>query len=99
MAGKQIGECPFCNEMQVPVLIEANTIRRDKCACSVCKEVIYVCRTPGCHSFAKGGSAYDDELCPACTRGVVSNSAMVVVTVVGTVLATLAAAATTPRDK
>ncbi|MCZ6145101.1 hypothetical protein O5255_27805, partial [Escherichia coli] len=33
---------------------------------SDCKSIIYVCRTPGCENYAKGGHLYDDELCPSC---------------------------------
>lgn len=98
MSVKQLGTCPFCKEMQLPIVVEENFVRRDKCQCSSCEETIYVCRSPGCDNFAKGGSVYDDELCPECTRGVVSNSAMVVVTVAGTLLAGLAAAVTSSKD-
>jgi hypothetical protein len=98
MSKKQPGICPFCKETQLPVVVVENIFRRDKCECSSCKETIYVCRSPGCENFAKGGDVYDDELCPECTRGVVSNSAMVVVTVAGTLLAGLASAATSKND-
>jgi hypothetical protein len=65
---KQIGECPFCHESVKANIVEGNTARRDKCQCPKCDEFVYVCRTPGCHDYAKGTSFYDHELCPDCTK-------------------------------
>lgn len=70
MSTKSKGICPFCAEMVTPPVIEENSVRRDKCACPVCREDIYVCRSPGCNNYAKGGEYYDDELCPQCTSGI-----------------------------
>lgn len=67
MATKQKGLCPFCQKTVSPNIIEENTIRRDRCKCPECAEEIYLCRTPGCHDYAKGTEAYDHEFCPACT--------------------------------
>lgn len=71
MSAKSKGMCPFCNEQIEPIVIEENTIRRDKCQCPECSGIIYVCRSPGCNNYAKGG-IWDDELCPACTTEVSS---------------------------
>ena len=68
MTKKQEGKCPFCSKAVEPDVIEENTIRRDKCRCPECQETIYLCRSPGCHDYAKGTSVYDHELCPACTE-------------------------------
>lgn len=65
---KQKGLCPFCLEEVSPEVVEENRLRRDKCLCPKCKEHIYLCRTPGCHNYAKGTEVYDHELCPACTK-------------------------------
>lgn len=70
MSDKHKGTCPFCSEMVKPTLVEENNLRRDKCECPECKNAIYVCRSPGCQNYAKGGSIYDDELCPSCTSGI-----------------------------
>jgi hypothetical protein len=72
MASKHLGICPFCGDNVTPLLIEENTIRRDVCECPSCKEKLLICRTPGCHSYAKGGEIYDDELCPSCTSSLAS---------------------------
>lgn len=64
---KQQGKCPFCGNNVQATVLEENTIRRDKCSCPACGETIFVCRSPGCHDYAKGTSTYDHELCPACT--------------------------------
>ena len=72
MPKKPAGYCPFCRELVTPEIVEENTFRRDKCVCDnkECKKTVYVCRTPGCDDFTKGGSIYDDELCPGCTKNV-----------------------------
>ncbi len=67
---KPKGKCPYCQEFMTPVVVEENAICRDKCKCSKCGEYIYICRTPGCHNYAKGGELWDDELCPECTSSV-----------------------------
>jgi hypothetical protein len=64
---KQKGICPFCNKAVAAHVIQGNTVRRDKCKCPECGEFIYLCRTPGCHDYAKGTDTYDHELCPSCT--------------------------------
>ncbi len=79
MSSKSKGVCPFCNETVEPVVIEENTIRRDKCQCPECSSVIYVCRSPGCNNYAKGGDIWDDELCPACTSDISGTVKSVVV--------------------
>lgn len=70
MSQKHKGMCPFCSEMVTPGVIEENYVRRDKCVCPECSEHIYICRSPGCNHYAKGGELYDDELCPQCTSGI-----------------------------
>lgn len=70
MSVKHKGLCPFCSETVQPKVVEENTIRRDKCECPNCNNTVYVCRSPGCQNYAKGGELYDDELCPSCTSGV-----------------------------
>lgn len=70
MSVKHKGLCPFCSETVQPMVVEENKIRRDKCECPNCNNTVYVCRSPGCQSYAKGGDLYDDELCPSCTSGV-----------------------------
>jgi len=69
MAKKQKGVCPFCSKIVQPIVVEENTLRRDKLRCPEpeCGEYMYLCRSPGCHHFAKGTSVYDHELCPSCT--------------------------------
>lgn len=67
MVAKQKGKCPFCSSVISAVVDESNTFRRDKCRCPSCNEVIYVCRSPGCHDYAKGTESWDHELCPECT--------------------------------
>lgn len=74
MTTKQKGVCPFCLKTVSPLIVEVNYVRRDRCQCPECKEIIYLCRTLGCHDFAKGTSVYDHELCPSCT-GTASNVA------------------------
>lgn len=70
MSQKTRGLCPFCEEQVQAIVLEENYLRRDRCMCPECGEDIYVCRSPGCYNYAKGGEYYDDELCPACTKGV-----------------------------
>lgn len=70
---RESGYCPFCGTFAAPKILEENTVRRDKCQCLTCKNVIYICRTPGCNNYAKGGDVYDQELCPDCTRGLSNN--------------------------
>ncbi|WP_220731368.1 hypothetical protein, partial [Salmonella enterica] len=69
MERKHKGKCPFCNSEMAPEVIEKNTIRRDKCKCTTCGEIIYKCRNIFCNDYAKGGLLYDDELCPPCGEG------------------------------
>ena len=89
---KHLGVCPFCSASTRPVVLEENTVRRDICECSECSEKVLVCRTPGCQDYAKGGSVYDDELCPGCTSAAVSNAGSVVIGVGTVVLGALATA-------
>ena len=95
MTKKHIGKCPYCNEDVEPNVIEGNTMRRDKCQCprTECGGILYVCRTPGCHNYAKGGDMYDDELCPECTSSLLSHSGDVVKTVLLTAASIAVAAA------
>lgn len=72
-------------------MVEENTLRRDRCSCPSCDETIYLCRTPGCHDYAKGTQVYDHELCPSCTSTVAEASASVA-SVAGKVAATVATA-------
>ena len=67
---KQKGTCPFCKENVAAILVEDNTVRRDKCRCPQCNEFVFLCRSPGCHDYAKGTQVYDHELCPSCTETV-----------------------------
>jgi hypothetical protein len=69
MSQKPMGLCPFCKEPVKADVVEENVVRRDKCACPSCGGTIYVCRSPGCDNYAKGGDYYDDEMCPSCTSG------------------------------
>lgn len=91
MSAKHSGICPFCKEVVTAEVIEENTIRRDKCQCPSCHNTIFVCRTPGCDNYAKGGDIYDDELCPDCTSGVTKAGGVIV-------LAALTAVATTAAE-
>lgn len=97
MTTKQKGKCPFCEKVVAPVIVEENTIRRDRCKCPECGEEIYLCRSPGCHDFAKGTSVYDHELCPSCSETVsnlaseVGKAALKVGVAVATVVAVAAA--------
>src|SRR5215831_12960222 len=102
MEKKQKGKCPFCLNAVEPDVIEENTIRRDRCRCPECRETIYLCRSPGCHDYAKGTSVYDHELCPACTETVGSVAAEVgkAALKVGVAVATaIAMAAVSAKDK
>lgn len=67
LSTKQKGKCPFCLESVEATVQESNYLRRDRCICPKCSEPVYVCRTPGCHHYAKGTSTYDHEFCPECT--------------------------------
>lgn len=73
MATKAKGICPYCQENVNAAVIKEGTIRRDECQCPTCKNSVYVCRAPGCDNYVKNGKLYDDELCPACTKGILSN--------------------------
>ncbi|WGE31637.1 hypothetical protein NYR60_07165 [Actinobacillus genomosp. 2] len=68
MSIKAKGICPYCSDSIIAKVIEENYIRRDKCICPSCNKVIYICRSPGCNNYAKGGDVWDDELCPSCTN-------------------------------
>lgn len=70
MSVKHKGTCPFCSEVVQPKITEENKVRRDKCQCPNCHQAVYVCRSPGCQNYAKGGNLYDDELCPSCTSSI-----------------------------
>lgn len=74
MSSKTKGICPFCKEEITPVVLEENTVRRDKCQCPECENNIYACRSGGCDNYAKGGKYYDQELCPECTRSALSTA-------------------------
>jgi ribosomal protein S27AE len=86
MAEKHLGTCPFCKELVTPYVVEGNVIRRDKCQCPNCHKIVYVCRTPGCCDYARGGELYDDELCPSCSASVVTNGSTVAVAVLITAI-------------
>lgn len=73
MTSKHKGMCPFCKNEVVAIVIQENHVRRDKCECPECEKAVYVCRSPGCENYAKGGHLYDDELCPSCTSSVSGN--------------------------
>lgn len=98
MVDKHKGMCPFCKEVVVPSVLEENTVRRDKCLCPSCQNVIYVCRAPGCDNFARGGDIYDDELCPECLKGASSTAGTIVTTVGLAVLTAIATAVVTKSD-
>lgn len=72
---KDEGLCPFCHQDVRPRVIEENYLRRDKCQCPECGGIVYVCRTPGCTNYAKGGDFWDDELCPSCTSSLFNTAA------------------------
>jgi ribosomal protein S27AE len=92
MSTKQKGICPFCGNNVAAEIIEENTIRRDRCKCPECGETVFLCRTPGCHDFAKGTQVYDHELCPSCTSTVADAGSGVAATV-GKVVGAVAIAA------
>lgn len=71
MKTKQKGCCPFCGEAVSPIVVEENSFRRDRCKCPKCEATVFLCRSPGCHNYAKGTDTYDHELCPACTEAAV----------------------------
>lgn len=102
MANKHVGVCPFCENSVTPKLVEDNNIRRDVCECPSCHEKILICRTPGCKNYAKGGSVYDDELCPSCTESLTSGVGEVLkwgaMAVVGAVGAAIAGTMTDKKD-
>ncbi|MFM2084332.1 MAG: Erwinia phage vB EhrS 59 [Pseudomonadota bacterium] len=92
---KQIGMCPFCLKQVAAVVIEENTLRRDKCKCPQCQAIIYTCRTPSCHDYAKGTEVYDHEFCDDCTVSLNTAGRTVASAVVqvGKAVATVAATA------
>ncbi len=92
MNAKQKGICPFCSKNVAAEIIEENTIRRDRCKCPECGETVFLCRTPGCHDFAKGTQVYDHELCPSCT-GTVADAGSGVASIIGKVAGAVAIAA------
>ena len=77
---KPEGKCPFCGEIVRAQVVEENYVRRDRCQCPRCAEMLYVCRMPGCSNYAKGGALWDDELCLSCTAGITDTIAPVVIT-------------------
>lgn len=99
MAIKHSGTCPFCKETITATISESNSVRRDKCICPSCKGTIYVCRSPGCDNYAKGGNIYDDELCPECTRSLTAHTGDIVKGVFVAVAAVAVAAATAAKEK
>lgn len=74
MAIKSSGVCPFCGSFIQARVVETNYLRRDKCRCPDCSNVIYVCRMPGCNNYTKGGDIWDDEFCPSCTNSMDSRA-------------------------
>jgi len=102
VATKQKGVCPFCANPVLPLIVKANYIRRDQCRCPECNEIIYLCRTLGCHDFAKGTSVYDHEMCPSCTQtasGIASEIGKTALKVGGTIATSLIVAALTKGSK
>lgn len=59
--------CPFCKEKMTPDITQENNLRRDKCKYTKCEQNIYICRSPGCKDYSRGGDIYDDEFCMACS--------------------------------
>lgn len=100
MPTKHPGICPHCRAKVSPVIIEENLIRRDKCECPSCKGVVFACRTPGCDDYSKGGSAYDEELCPGCTKTLADGTGAVLSTAAGILVtaATTVAVAKMSKD-
>lgn len=86
MPTKHAGICGHCRETVIPLIIEENTFQRDKCECPECHGILYACRTPGCDDYAKGGKAYDEELCPGCTKAIAENAGTIVKTIAGVAL-------------
>lgn len=102
MTTKQKGMCPFCSKIVAPEIAEENKIRRDRCKCPECGEEIYLCRSPGCHDFAKGTSVYDHEFCPSCTETVSNTAAEVgkaALKIAVAVATSVAVAATSSKKK
>lgn len=68
---KPLGICSFCKEKVMPKVIEESTFMRDECQCTneKCKNLIRVCRIPGCDNFARSGANWADEFCQPCTAG------------------------------
>lgn len=87
MATKHEGICGHCRQTVSPVVIEENTLRRDKCQCPDCKQDLYVCRSPGCDDYAKGGKGYDEEFCPGCTKSMAEGANDLIRPVAATLLA------------
>ncbi|AXH43475.1 hypothetical protein MZUP3_730 [Erwinia phage vB_EhrS_49] len=86
MATKNKGICGHCRETVSPIVIEENTFSRDKCQCPECAKDLYVCRSPGCDDYAKGGKDYDEELCPGCTKSLAENAGVIAKTIGGVAL-------------
>jgi len=90
MSDKSKGICPFCGEQVTPIVVEENILRRDQCQCPECSGIVYVCRTPGCNNYAKGGDIWDDEFCPSCTNDVSGTvKSVAVVTAIGALIGAL----------
>lgn len=100
MANKHPGTCPHCRTTVTPIILEENFVRRDKCQCTnpKCLGIVYACRSPGCDHYAKGGNAWDEELCPACTKGM-SESAKPIIEKAAVVIAGLAVTAAVAKFK
>ncbi|OCG24189.1 hypothetical protein A9G45_02640 [Gilliamella sp. HK2] len=84
---KAMGNCPYCGNRVSAIVIEENILRRDKCECPSCHEVIYVCRWPGCHNYTVGGDFYDDELCPKCGKDIFDSTTSLVKVAAGIITA------------
>jgi len=98
MASKHSGKCPFCDEVVTPKIVTENIVRRDVCKCPSCSEMLIVCRTPGCQDYAKGGTIYDDELCPGCTASITNGAGEVLKWVAIAVAGAVATAAVSKKD-
>ena len=98
MKTKHSGTCPFCKNTVRATVIEENVIRRDKCSCPECQETIYICRSPGCENYAKGGDVYDDELCPACTNGVTGSGSTLLMVGLGAAITALVGSALEKKE-
>lgn len=66
---KSKGLCPFCKTEMIPDIVESNFLRRDRCRCTKCSRIIYICRTPFCNDYTKSGELYDDEFCAKHSEG------------------------------